>query len=112
MIANPLTFAEVADTAFRQIRQYGSSNFLILARLLDVISEVLADTQRQEDRDALLQHARLTKAASASLPEEDQRAAIERRYRELVQTDARAREAESFRAPARHALADGKSRPK
>jgi YihY family inner membrane protein len=112
VIANPLTFAEVADTAFRQIRQYGSSNFLILARLLDVISEILADTQRQEDRRALLHHARLTKLASASLAEEDQRAAVDRRYRELVQTHGRAGNAESHQAPARHALADGKSRPK
>jgi YihY family inner membrane protein len=76
VVAHPFTFAELANTAFRQIRHYGRSSAAVLTRQLDVITEVLEHARREEDRQALRQHAVFTRNAGTALPEEEDRLAF------------------------------------
>ncbi|HEY5313711.1 MAG TPA: DUF2254 domain-containing protein [Pirellulales bacterium] len=79
VIAHPFTLPHMANTAFRQIRHYGRSSAAVLIRQLDVISEVLGQARREEDRIALRQQADFTRQAAAALPEEEDRLAFEMR---------------------------------
>jgi len=59
VVACGVTFPEMADTAFNQIRHYGRSSVPVLKRLLDTIAAVATHVGREEDRQALLRHALL-----------------------------------------------------
>ena len=85
VIAYPLTFAEVADTALRQIRQYGRTSTAVLVRLLEVIAVVLGHTRREEDRAALLRHALLIKESAQGLSQETDRKDVADRYEKVLE---------------------------
>jgi uncharacterized membrane protein len=59
VLARPLSFSELAATAFDQIRLYGAQNPDVVARLLDTIAELASHLHRDEDRLTLARHARL-----------------------------------------------------
>lgn len=92
VIAYPLTFAEVANIAFRQIRQYGRTSTAVLVRLLEVIAMVMAHTRREEDRAALLRQALLIKQSAEALPQEADRVDVTDRYDALLKSAATRRE--------------------
>jgi len=49
VIVQPLTFAGLADAAFNQIRQYGSTDVAVIIRLLEAIAAIAEHTHRQND---------------------------------------------------------------
>ncbi|MFW6359700.1 MAG: DUF2254 domain-containing protein, partial [Chroococcales cyanobacterium] len=55
VIANPITFAGVVNTAFNQIRQYADSSVAVRIRLLEAIAQI-ADRTSNPDYHSLLQH--------------------------------------------------------
>lgn len=81
MIAEPISFADVIDAAFNQIRQNGRSNVAVTMRLLEAIAVVARFTDQTTNRKALRRHADMTERASqqANLDELD-RKDIKERY--------------------------------
>ncbi|MEW5856320.1 MAG: DUF2254 domain-containing protein [Cyanobacteriota bacterium] len=80
-IANPVTFAELIDTAFNQIRQYSKSDVAVRMRLLEAIALIATHTHHQKDRAALLRHAQMIERSSREeVSEELDRKDIEERY--------------------------------
>jgi len=80
--ALPTTFAQLAESAFGQFRQYARLNTAVTLRLLDTVAVVARATRRQEDRAALQRQAdMLIRGARSSLPEEEDRHEAEQRYR-------------------------------
>lgn len=59
LLRRELLFAEMAATAFEQIRLCGASNPAVMNALLQAIATLAPELQRSEDRDILLYHARL-----------------------------------------------------
>jgi len=80
VIAYPLTFADVADTAFRQIRQNGRSHAVVLTRMLETIAAVGKHTRRADDRCALRHHAALVRECADALPQAADRDDVCARY--------------------------------
>ncbi len=81
-----VTFPEIADTAFNQIRQYANSDMDVLTRLLETIAVIGGFVRRPEDRTALRRHAEMTvRAARVNLTEDEDLRMVEDRYQETVQ---------------------------
>jgi uncharacterized membrane protein len=59
IIAESVTFASITDTAFNQIRQYGSASVGVMLRLLETIEVIAGYTQQASYRHCLLHHATL-----------------------------------------------------
>lgn len=94
VVAPYVGFGGVVDAAFNQIRQYGRGSPAILMRLLETIAIVARRTENEDQRDALLRHARMIQRAAESLPEENDRNETNERYREVVHALHRVREEE------------------
>jgi uncharacterized membrane protein len=85
VIAPPVTFPEIIDAAFHQVRQHCGSSVAVTRRLLQTILVVAAATSRADDRAALLRHARLVaQGAAESMPEEEDRRAVEKCFQDAV----------------------------
>jgi uncharacterized membrane protein len=101
LVAKPVTFRGVVDAAFTQIRQNGREQPAITIRLLETIAALAERVRTDEQRDALLLHARATERAATSVDLDDSdRQTIEERYdnavraltrRQSAQKDARVR---------------------
>jgi len=86
VIVEPLTFAGLADAAFNQIRQYGSTDVAVIIRLLEAIAAIAEHTHRQNDRAVLLHHAQMIKhSGQEGAAEENDQKAIAQRYHRVVQ---------------------------
>jgi uncharacterized membrane protein len=86
MIVPAPTFAEVADVALNQIRQYARSSTAVTIRLLEMIAVVLPFTHRACDRESLLTHAEMiVRGARGGLSEAADRQVVEERYQSVVQ---------------------------
>jgi uncharacterized membrane protein len=84
-----LTYPELLDTTFSQIRQYAGSSAAVYRRLLEVIAAILPHTHTAADRSALVQHATLIRRGSmASLSEQADRANVEASYDEVIRRQA------------------------
>jgi uncharacterized membrane protein len=83
VIAVPVTFAEMADIAFREIRNYGKGDTRLMMRLMEVIGDVCACAARtNEQRDVLKQQAALALQVGRDfLPTDDARDQLEQRHR-------------------------------
>lgn len=75
VIAKRVTFAQLTDAAFNQIRQYGKSDVAVTIRLLEAIATIASYTSAQQDRAALLRHAEMIEQDSfeSISQEQDQR---------------------------------------
>jgi uncharacterized membrane protein len=81
VIAEPIAFADVADAAFNQIRQYGQASVAVMMRLLEVVATIAPFTYRTADQLALRRHADMIERGSqAEIAEELDRKAIQERY--------------------------------
>lgn len=81
LIAPPVTFAEIIDTAFNQIRQHSRTSTAVTLRLLHTIAVILKFVHRGEDRATLFRHAEMiSRGASEGLLEEQDQMAVEQRY--------------------------------
>ena len=80
-----MTFADVADAAFNQIRQYGSGSASVMIRLLEALARVAYVAGRPEDQAAIIRHAHLVRrACERDLPEVDDRNDVLERYNEVL----------------------------
>ena len=85
VIARPLSFRNIVDAAFDQIRQSARSNAAVTLRLLETIALIAERVDSKEDHTALLRQAQMTRRGSQTgLPEEWDREAVEERYRTVV----------------------------
>jgi uncharacterized membrane protein len=89
VIACPLAFPDVTETAFRQIRQYGRTSTAVLVRLLEAIANILPRVRRPEDREALLRQACLINEAAGALPQASDRDDVKARHAKLVEQHGR-----------------------
>lgn len=81
LIAPVVTFAEITDAAFNQIRQYGRSSAAVTIRMLETIAVIAEFAHRPEERAALLRHAEMiARGARDALPEVEDRGAVEAAY--------------------------------
>lgn len=81
VIAQPVTFADVTDTAFNKIRQYGQSSVGVTIRLLEAIAVIATYTHNNKDRAALLRHAGMIwRGSQEGVSEELDRKDVEERY--------------------------------
>jgi len=85
LIADTVTFRGLIEAAFNQIRQYGRSSAAVTIRLLETIAVIAAHADRETEREALRQQARMIKQGSdEAIPEEHDRQDIEKRYQIAV----------------------------
>ncbi len=85
VIAQPVGFAEVLDSAFNALRQFAHGNAPVTIRMLEVLTEIEALATRVEDRVALERHAMmLMRSAEAGLAELEDSADVRRRYLPLL----------------------------
>ncbi len=85
VITRAVTFTDVTDAAFNQIRQYGSSSASVMIRLLEALSRVAYVARRPEDQAALVRHAHLVRrACERDLPEVDDRNDVLERYNAVL----------------------------
>lgn len=85
VIAPGVTFAEVTDAAFNQIRQYGRSSAAVTIRLLEVLTLVAHKVRTETDRAALLRHASMIeRGGREGLPEEQDGIDVKERYRSFL----------------------------
>lgn len=81
VVAEPPTFAALADTAFHQLRQYARSNTDVTLRLLETIAVIAGFTRRPADRVALSRHAdMIAQGAEQAMQQEEDRQALQGRY--------------------------------
>lgn len=81
VIASVVTFSDIMDAAFNQIRQYGRSSAAVTIRLLETIAVVAGFAHRPEDRATLLRHAKMiARGARGGLSEDEDRQEVEERY--------------------------------
>jgi uncharacterized membrane protein len=88
VIAYPLTFGDLADASFRQIRQYARSSPAVLVRMLEVMAAVAVHARRSEDLEALLRNAALVQEAAADLPQNSDRNDVQQRYERVCKVVA------------------------
>ena len=86
VITPVFTFADVTDTAFNQIRQYGRSSSAVTICLLETIAGVAGCVHRSEDRAALLRQAKMiARGARDGLLEDEDRQEVEERFQSANQ---------------------------
>jgi len=87
LIAYPITFGQLVDAAFNQIRQYGRHHTAVTIRLLENIRVILPFTRYPEQRDALLrQAAMIERGCHEGLTEEADRRDVHERYLAIFRT--------------------------
>ncbi len=80
-----VSFPDIADSAFHQIRQNARTNAALTIRLLEAITTVAAFAGRVEDREALRRHAEMiVRGAREGLPEENDRREVSQKYTEAI----------------------------
>ncbi len=86
VIAKGTTFADVADAALNQMRQYGRSSASVTLRLLESLAVVAQHVRRDEDGAAVLRHAGMIERGSReALTEPHDRDAVEERYGKVLE---------------------------
>lgn len=74
IIVETVSYAELLDGAFDQIRNYGARSIVVLVRLLDTLRRIAWRARRPEDLVALRRHAdRIMQGADAHLADESDR---------------------------------------
>jgi uncharacterized membrane protein len=85
VIAPGVTFAQVTDAAFNQIRQYGRSSAAVTIHLLEVLTMVAHEVRTEADRGALLRHAAMIeRGGREALPEEQDGIEVKERYQDFL----------------------------
>ncbi len=85
VVVAPITFTEIVDTSFNQIRQYARPSAAVTIRLLEAIAVIAEAAHRPEDLAALRRHAEMiVRGAREGLPEGEDRRAVEDRFEMTV----------------------------
>ena len=85
IITHPVTFPNVLDAAFNQIRQYGRDSVAVTIRLLEALASVAAHVVREEDKVAIRLHGKMIAQNADSAPQEHDRQAIRERFDLLME---------------------------
>jgi uncharacterized membrane protein len=81
VISKPITFSDITDAAFNQIRQYGRSSAAVTIHLLEVIGKIAPYMKRDADRQTLIRHAdMIMRGSEVGLPEQLDRNDVKERY--------------------------------
>lgn len=81
-----VSFADIVDSAFNQIRQSARTDAAVTIRLMEAITTVAAFTDRLDDRETLRRHAEMiVRGAREGLPEENDRREVNRRYTDAIE---------------------------
>jgi uncharacterized membrane protein len=95
VLTTVLTFSNVTDAAFNQIRQNGRSSAAVTIRLLETIAVIAGFVHRPEDRAALLRHAKMiVRGARGGLLEDEDLQEVEERYQFADQLLSKAADSE------------------
>ncbi|MGH7233281.1 MAG: DUF2254 domain-containing protein [Nitrospiraceae bacterium] len=87
IIARPITFGELVECAFGQIREFGRKSTAVRMRLLQTLETVALHTRREEDRVALLRQAVIiVRGGRGGLSEESDRQRVKKQFQAVVQT--------------------------
>src|SRR5690606_5626703 len=77
----PLSFGDVVNASFDQIRQYGRTHTVIAVRLLEILREIVLHVKDKNQFDALMRQAEMIKTVSMeSIFEQNDRKSIQDRY--------------------------------
>jgi uncharacterized membrane protein len=86
VIAEPVTFEQLVDRAFDQIRQYARSDAAVTIRLLEAIVLIATYTRTEEQRAVLKRHAEMIERGSREgIPEVCDRRDVETQYDRVIQ---------------------------
>ena len=81
IIRQPVTFTQLADAAFNQVREYGRGSSYVTLRIITTIKKVAGCSATAEQRSALLHHATLTESdCQTALPNAADRQAVTNEY--------------------------------
>ena len=85
VFVEPVTFDELADAAFGQIREFGSRSAAVVIRMLEVIRDVARNVRTDEERQVLLRHAlHVLEGSQTALGQAEDREKVQKRYREAL----------------------------
>jgi uncharacterized membrane protein len=91
VVGESVTFAELLDQSFDQIRQYGSSSVAVTIRLLETIAVIAAQVHTHEQRFALRRQAdMIRRGANSAIPELLDLRQIDEHYRLAIKVLGRA----------------------
>lgn len=86
LLFSPITFSQMADAAFNQIRDYGHSSAAVTLRLMHTLEVVSSCARTPEQRRSLLHHAARTEQGSQTgLLDAFSREQVSAYYRKLAQ---------------------------
>jgi uncharacterized membrane protein len=81
VIRKQVTFGDLLDAAFHQIRQYGQNSVAVMIRLLEALVVIAGRVHTPEQREAVARHGEMIKRAyQAAIVEPNDRQDIEERY--------------------------------
>jgi uncharacterized membrane protein len=84
VVARPITFEDMVDHSFDQIRQAGAVSVGVVIRLLETMADLLEHLDRPERREAVLRQAlALHRAALREYLDENDRQDVEARMRRV-----------------------------
>jgi len=90
VITAHVRYERLVERAFEKIRQAGRAMPAVLIRQLEALTKMMEYALRAEDRELLLDQARMIYVASEeSVPEPSDRADVRREYEEVVEAAAR-----------------------
>ena len=85
VMTRPVTFTDIIDAAFDQIRQYGRPSVAVIIRLLETLKTIAVHSRNSEQRQAILRQGRMiVRTDHASLSEENDRQDVQDRYKALL----------------------------
>lgn len=84
LVADPIDFDLIVRALFDQIRIYGASNPEVMLKLLEIITEIAPDLHREQDREILMQHARLIGEDAAQVKNRSDRSRVEHRLHKTL----------------------------
>ncbi|NJK75902.1 MAG: DUF2254 domain-containing protein [Oscillatoriales cyanobacterium RU_3_3] len=85
IIAEGVTFEELVNSAFNQIRQYGKSDVAVTIRLLEALARIVPYTRNFQQRETLRRHAQMILNSSCEhISQEDDRQDVRDRYQRVI----------------------------
>lgn len=81
LIAEPISFDELVQASFDQIRIYGSDNYTVMKRLVTTIGELAPHLKRRSDCDSLLSYLEIAiEDTNRDIPNKKDGLAIKQAY--------------------------------
>jgi uncharacterized membrane protein len=86
LVEKPITFGDLTDSVFNQIRQYGHPSVAVNIRLLEVLGLIAQRAARADDKSVLLRHAgMIRRSCEENFTVELDRKHAEERYRAFLE---------------------------